>query len=741
MRRIGTNLLILVLGAWCGFCLAGLLESDPRGEWGQVATRGTIKLRSGHLIMKRGSELRFDLPGAERATSFILSMSVDFQDLNDFAVVLVGTFGRRTLMDADLGLGTLLEKRAGLLEIGFDGASARVQYDGGTQRKIDFALKDLRAVVIEARSSQVAVAGFSAVARTWEGWEPIETRVLAEWGRESARPRVPWIVLMVLAGMISAAVYCRGERELILSFSRLGERSIGVSQVLSLVVAGAGLALAESTRFFEGTLPVVLALFVYLRLRFVVGRLGLADLDRGLKWSTKPGVILFFLATLAAGLGIRNGLIQAGLTKSLAELGGLAAALTPFGIAGAYALLSGRRILACVRAVGWSSIPLGLSGLHPAFLPLSAFAMGWPSRATKTFRGAGPMILLLSFLIFPALEFAVRIATPQSTQRPANLSEEFQADKLLFYVPRNFFHYTPDYLERDNYKVEALALRGGVTPFEKDKDVFRILVLGGSNVWGQGIERVEDTFCAQLEVLLNAQDRPLRIEVLNGGVRGYNSFQTMLFFTRYAHRFQPDLLLLYMNRNDVVSVRGLGRLRALLSHEEDAFPLTKLREILRHSSAYNLFTRRLARMRRDIPLITSIEETTLKDVNPPEDVKANMRDMAKKAEEIGARVALVLEFWGEQLAEGAVDRRFTSVREATKALAEEEGLPIFDAYAAFGRDYALYDVVFRHDPVHLTVFGHAELAKMLSEFLTNEGLIPGARRQISERTPRPAAHE
>ncbi len=719
--RNRSRFILPILGALCGFALVNYFSARPDfGAQSPVRLAGDAVLRDERLVLTRGSSLTVDLSGASGADSVIVSFHVRFADLNNFAVVATGPAGAESLIDADIGLRDMLKKREGLVEIGFEEGEALVQFNSVTQRRIEYDLKNLRGLVVEARTSEAHLDGLSAVARSWSGLSPVDTRVIADMDFARSGPRPAWRWIGAVLGALVVLAACRMEREILLALVRIAPEALLKSQIASWAFLGGGLLISEKFLFLHGAQSLILWLFAYWRLRFIIiesGQGALAD-------SRREGLVALFLGVVALAFATNGMLSRIGLPGRASLIFSAIISLVPFPIAFLYSRLAGVSFRRAASAVGWCSLPALLTFFNPIFLPLAALALGRPAWASrKTMRGAGPLILACALLAFPAAELAARSSLPPQATQAANVTPDYQPDDLLFYVPRNFFAFTKDYLKRDDFKVQALKLRGNVVPLKKNPDVFRILVMGGSNVWGDGIADESDTFCARLQDKLNADLPSRRFEVLNGGIRGYNSFQIMLFFTRWAWRFEPDLVLLYMNRNDSVSMRGLFRLRDLLKDDERAARVSRARRILSQSALYNLATRRYAGARHDFRTISFVERMTLQEVNPPEDVKENMRDILRKAREIGAKAALVSEFWGEDVKARNSDIIVPRVREATALLAREEGVPYFDALDAFPKNYRVEDVVFAHDTVHLNAYGHAALADMLFDFLVRENLL------------------
>lgn len=112
---------------------------------------------------------------------------------------------------------------------------------------------------------------------------------------------------------------------------------------------------------------------------------------------------------------------------------------------------------------------------------------------------------------------------------------------------------------------KTLRLEG--SGFEKPPGVFRILILGDSITYGQGVKK-EETFSEKLEGLLNNDGKGGKFEVINTGIPGLNTTEELAIFldkgldpglierpVSTLHRgiaYQPDIVILqYTVTNDV----------------------------------------------------------------------------------------------------------------------------------------------------------------------------------------------
>jgi lysophospholipase L1-like esterase len=99
------------------------------------------------------------------------------------------------------------------------------------------------------------------------------------------------------------------------------------------------------------------------------------------------------------------------------------------------------------------------------------------------------------------------------------------------------------------HDVNELGYRGLARPPQKPAGVVRIAVLGDSFAYGQAV-KADETIAAYLEPALRSEERR-QVEVLNFGVPGLNAEEYTEQFERFARKWQPDLVLVYLFENDL----------------------------------------------------------------------------------------------------------------------------------------------------------------------------------------------
>lgn len=99
-------------------------------------------------------------------------------------------------------------------------------------------------------------------------------------------------------------------------------------------------------------------------------------------------------------------------------------------------------------------------------------------------------------------------------------------------------------------RINSKGLRGHEYPYDKPREVYRILVLGDSFTEGYTVE-FEDVFTEVLARRLNGAAGGKRLQVINAGTGGYSTDQELLFLRSEGHKYGADLVILMFVHNDV----------------------------------------------------------------------------------------------------------------------------------------------------------------------------------------------
>jgi lysophospholipase L1-like esterase len=137
-------------------------------------------------------------------------------------------------------------------------------------------------------------------------------------------------------------------------------------------------------------------------------------------------------------------------------------------------------------------------------------------------------------------EVIMRLAAPQPVLllEPPDL---YIADKATGYRHRpGYLGFLTNVVEYNTrVEINELGLRG--PPVRNEPDGARIVMLGDSMVFGQGVE-ADQSIAGRLQARLN--EHALRVEVLNAGVRGYGTIHEAAWLRSYGARLAPKVVVL-----------------------------------------------------------------------------------------------------------------------------------------------------------------------------------------------------
>ncbi len=107
-------------------------------------------------------------------------------------------------------------------------------------------------------------------------------------------------------------------------------------------------------------------------------------------------------------------------------------------------------------------------------------------------------------------------------------------------------------LSAEHPEHNQLGFRGEEITVPKPAGVFRIVTLGGSTTYGTSTA-VDTTYPAYLQDILRDTYGYTQVEVVNGGVAGYTTFNTLVDFQFHILPLEPDLVIFYHAGNDILT--------------------------------------------------------------------------------------------------------------------------------------------------------------------------------------------
>ena len=137
--------------------------------------------------------------------------------------------------------------------------------------------------------------------------------------------------------------------------------------------------------------------------------------------------------------------------------------------------------------------------------------------------------------------------------------------------------------------IHSFGFRGAEISKEKPENVYRIIMLGGSTLFGYGATSDETTIPGFLQQKFETTNSDFKVEVINAGSSGAYSKTETLYVKHKLLDFDPDLIIVYDGWNDSripytshIGERGLaGQLYDSVNHLQSIFPYYKTPIVIR----------------------------------------------------------------------------------------------------------------------------------------------------------------
>ena len=261
-------------------------------------------------------------------------------------------------------------------------------------------------------------------------------------------------------------------------------------------------------------------------------------------------------------------------------------------------------------------------------------------------------------------------------------------------------------------EINSRGLRDREYPYEKPPGVFRLLFLGDSFVFGSGGVDYGRRFTELLE-----SSTP-QLEAVNAGVPGYSPDQEFLFLQSEGYRYQPDLVVAGLFMNDFSEAflsfnPSIQRAKGRVALEGG--------DLRFHAPSFGLLFRAvqssyvLALADQRLMLSSRIQRRALSE-KPP--------DQATRREAFRRLLMAMRDFCARRGAGFGVmyfpikaqkDRH--PLQDVLEDVASTEGIPVLDLHGVIERPEDSLPPFFQHD-IHLNDYGHARVAELLAEFLS-----------------------
>ncbi|HQQ62179.1 MAG TPA: SGNH/GDSL hydrolase family protein [Pseudomonadales bacterium] len=134
-------------------------------------------------------------------------------------------------------------------------------------------------------------------------------------------------------------------------------------------------------------------------------------------------------------------------------------------------------------------------------------------------------------------------ALNQLSHRDSLANYRFSFHRYLGYTT------TPQYVQGEN-RHNTLGFRGDDFPLQKPAGEYRIVCIGGSTTYTSEVKNYHDSYPAVLEKKLHEQGFT-QVRVINAGVGGWHSWESLINFQFRLLDLQPDLIVVYEGINDI----------------------------------------------------------------------------------------------------------------------------------------------------------------------------------------------
>ena len=165
------------------------------------------------------------------------------------------------------------------------------------------------------------------------------------------------------------------------------------------------------------------------------------------------------------------------------------------------------------------------------------------------------LLLAMGSLVgFVTAEVALRLIAPQRLSSLLAWAETPGFEDLIVADEEIGWRMAPGYrgnfFKNTRVEINSLGLRDREYG-EKVNGEIRVLSLGDSFAFGHGVEHNE-SYAKQLEARLQSMAGDTRVQVISGGVDGYNTYQAVMEFERLAPILVPDFVISsFVASNDV----------------------------------------------------------------------------------------------------------------------------------------------------------------------------------------------
>jgi GDSL-like Lipase/Acylhydrolase family len=377
-------------------------------------------------------------------------------------------------------------------------------------------------------------------------------------------------------------------------------------------------------------------------------------------------------------------------------------------------------------------------------LAFAWFATGVvPFVLVLVYRKRLPFVSLLGtlsvFFLFFCFEIGFRVGPLNYRFLPNGLSQEYETHPFLFWKPKNDQSFAND-KESSHERSYSTDIPFAWSDIDQrnERNVFRIIVMGGSNAAGSGIALYEDTLTGRLEQMIQVHYPDREFEFLCAAMHGYCLFQNLVLYKLVIRDYEPDMIVLYSNINEgnhgtaFYTYRELFKMRSGVDIADlwiTEFEFPKSRSILYGMQnglgklrTYGAMTQFLIDTRRE--LLSAIERKGFsKYCNPIEDYEQNLRDLIEMTKSDQAFLILADPYKPAKWQNGDYDEEKYNAARVMRETARDFSTPFVPVHDTLSNRFTPGQIIQANDPYHINEKGHEEAAKLIFQQIIQNNLL------------------
>lgn len=318
----------------------------------------------------------------------------------------------------------------------------------------------------------------------------------------------------------------------------------------------------------------------------------------------------------------------------------------------------------------------------------------------------------------------------------------------LQWSPHHYLNYAPTpNFEKDGTRHNSRGFRDREFSIEKPEGTFRIVALGGSTTYTIRVPDNEKMFTRQLENILRDTYGFENVEIINAGVGGYDSWESLINLEFRALDLGPDLIMVYHGTNDVHN--RLVTADAYIgdnSGRRKQWKAPPVSPIIEYSILFRIISSKLELgnfhrvglesyvnspyYQGQFSKNPAPDPMALLDSNPPIYFKRNLANMVSIARANAADTLLATwaysPYFDDYAATPYYQYGFTQNNVAVEEVAQEYDVPIFDFAAVMPQEKDFW-----FDGRHVNEKGALAKAELFAEFMATSGVLDRATRAQS----------